>query len=259
MSIKQFLALLLLLSVAFSVVRAQDEQEEAGAGAGAGENADEDYGDQDQDESGDRVTGIVARAFFPGQDPTSAPTFPAGEKVIANIALSNDAKNPSFTVFFLNGFISRLGDFNNAMQNFSGTRHGITVQGGETATFTYAFHPDKMLEPQDYNLVLRLFFSTDSNKTFAAVGYNSSVTISDPLGTDPKTIATFVTIAAIIGTVGYVYNLRRKKTFKPRPRQAAETGTKDNTYDPAYISEEHQKFKELILRKNTPSPTKKRN
>jgi translocon-associated protein subunit alpha len=253
MSVSKLLALLLLLSVALCVVvRAQEEAEDAAAGA------DEDFDATSDDDASDRVTGMTARTFFLGQDPTVAPTFPAGEKVVAHVALSSEAKNPAYTVFFLNGFVSRLGDFNNAIQNFSGTRHNVVVQGGETATFTYTFQPDKMLEPQDYNLVIRLFFSTDANKTFAAVGFNSSITVSDPLGADPKTFATFATIAAIIGAAAYAVNLRRKKTYKPRPRASTETGTKDNTYDPAYISEEHTRFRDAILRKATPSPSKKK-
>lgn len=248
------LALLLVASLlVVGVVHAQESEEPL--------PNDEDYaGDADGDS--DVVSNINARAFFQGED-GAAPSFPAGEKVGSTIAFSNDLKNAPYTVFFVSGFIARLGD-HNPMQNFSGTRQEALVQPGETATFKYTFTPDKMLDPQDYNLVLRLFFTTDSNKTFAAVAYNASVTIADPLGTDPRTVATFATIAAIFGAVGYLLNLRWKKSSKSRPRAsaavAAESGTKDNTYDKDYVSDEHIKFAEAIAaRKSSQSPSKSPN
>jgi hypothetical protein len=250
MSTRKLLALLLLLGAVCCVVRAQEESD--------GPPPEEDYDATTEEESEDRVTGVHARVFFTNQDPVGSPTFPAGEKVVAQVTVTSDVKNPTYDVFFINGFISRLGDFNGAIQNFTGTQHRSPVPGGETSTFMFTFMPDKLLDPQDYNLVVRVFFITESNKTFVAVGYNSSVTVADPLGADPKTFMLFGTIAAIVGGIAFVVNLRRKKTYKPRPRPSAETGTKDNTYDPAYISDEHTRFRDQLLRKNTPSPAKKK-
>eukprot|EP00331_Platyophrya_macrostoma_P004770 CAMPEP_0176413886 /NCGR_PEP_ID=MMETSP0127-20121128/4946_1 /TAXON_ID=938130 /ORGANISM="Platyophrya macrostoma, Strain WH" /LENGTH=256 /DNA_ID=CAMNT_0017793713 /DNA_START=58 /DNA_END=828 /DNA_ORIENTATION=+ len=205
------------------------------------------------------IYGVFSRAFFDGQDVLLAPRFPAGEKAYATIGFSNDAKNPAYDVFFVSGFLTRLGDHLNHLQNFSFVRHERSVAAGETASFRYAFTPDAMLEPMDYNLVIRVYFRNDANNTFVAVAYNSTVSIDEPLGTDPKTILTFVTIAAIIGSVVYVVGARRKKSsYAPRvSRTQVESGTKD-AYDPEYVSSEHLKFRETLLRKSSASPNKRK-
>lgn len=221
--------------------------------------------DDDSQEETERdpnaIYGVFSRAFFDGQDVLHAPRFPAGEKAYASIGFANDIKNPAYDVFFVNGYLTRLGDHVNHLQNFSFVRHERTVARGETASFRYAFTPDAMLEPMDYNLVIRVYFRNDANNTFVAVAYNSTVSIDEPLGTDPKTILTFLTIAAIIAAVVYVVGARRKKSssFAPRAsRSQVESGTNKDAYDPEYVSSEHLKFREAILRKSSPSPSKRK-
>lgn len=257
MSIRQLLLALIALSLVASFARAQEE-----------ENADEvPLEDEDASSSEDEerdpnaIYGVFGRAFFDGQDLLSVPRFHAGEKAFATIGFSNDIKNPTYDVFFVSGHITRLGDHMNHFQNFSGIRHDRAVTRGETATFRYAFTPDAMLEPMEYNLVLRLFFRNDNNQTFAAVAYNSTIVVDEPLGTDPKTIMTFLTIGAIIAAVGYIVNSRRKKTYKPRAKknEPEVSGTSTAAFDPDYVSKEHLSYREALLtRKSSSSPVKRR-
>jgi translocon-associated protein subunit alpha len=254
MSIRQLLLALIALSLVASFARAQDENAEASP-------EEEEPSMEEEERDSNAIYGVFARAFFDGQDFLSVPRFPAGEKAFATIGFSNDIKNPTYDVFFVSGHITRLGDHLNHFQNFSGIRHERAVARGETATFRYAFTPDAMLEPMEYNLVVRLFFRNDNNQTFGAVAFNSTIIVEEPLGTDPKTVMTFLTIGAIFAAVAYVVNSRRKKTYKPRVSKSepAVSGTSNAAFDPEYVSKEHLSYREALLtRKASSSPVKRR-
>lgn len=255
MSIRQLLLALIALSLVASFVRAQDPTEDVEA-----EDPSIAEG-EDEERDPNAIYGVFARTIFDGQDIIATPRFPAGEKVHATIGFSNDIKNPTYDVFFVTAHITRLGDHLNHFQNYSGIRHDRTVARGETATFRYAFTPDALIEPMEYNLVVRLYFRNDNNQTFAAVGYNSTIVIEEPLGTDPKTIMTFLTIGAIFAAVGYLVNLRRKKSPKATRSklEPVVSGTGSAAFDPEYVSKEHLKFREALLtRKSSSSPVKQR-
>lgn len=264
MSLRQLLLALIALSLVASFVVADDAANDDSAYDSGDASAEDASGSVEDDEASrdpNAIYGVYARAIFDGQDFLSAPRFPAGEKVEATIGFSNDVKNPTYDVFFVSAHITRLGDHMNHFQNFSGVRHERAVAKGETATFRYAFTPDAMIEPMEYNLVVRLFFRNDNNQTFAAVAYNTTIVIEEPLGTDPKTIMTFLTIGGIFAAVGYVVNARRKKTTK-KPRAAntpAVSGTSGSAFDPEYISKEHLNYREALMnRKASSSPVKRR-
>lgn len=244
---------LVAMTLVASLVKAQDE---AAAEATDVDESEEIADDSSVERDPNAIYGVFARAVFDGQDVFAAPHFPAGEKASAYIGFSNDVKNPTYDVFFVSAYITRLGDHFNHLQNFSGIRHERSIARGETATFRYTFTPDAMLEPMEYNLVVRLFFRNDGNQTFAAVAYNSTIVVDEPLGTDPKTIMTFLTIGAIIAAVVYVYNARKPKTYKPRGKAVVESGTNQSAFDPDYVSKEHLAFRESLLRKSSASPKK---
>jgi translocon-associated protein subunit alpha len=256
MSIRQLLLALIALSLVASFARAQEETAEE---VPLGEDSEEAIEEEERDPNA--IYGVFGRAIFDGQDLLGVPRFPAGEKVYTTIGFSNDAKNPTYDVFFISAHITRLGDHLNHFQNFSGVRHDRAVARGETATFRYTFTPHEALEPMEYNLVVRMFFRNDNNQTFAAVAYNSTIIVEEPLGTDPKTIMTFLTIGAIIAAVAYVINVRRPKTTKPRVKKVEPevSGTSTAAFDPEYISKEHLNFREALLnRKSSSSPVKRR-
>lgn len=256
MSIRQLLLALIALSLVASFARAQEETAEE---VPLGDDGDDSI---EEERDPNAISGVFGRAIFDGQDLLGVPRFPAGEKVYTTIGFANDVKNPAYDVFFVSAHITRLGDHLNHFQNFSGIRHDRAVARGETATFRYTFTPHEALEPMEYNLVVRLFFRNDNNQTFAAVAYNSTIIVEEPLGTDPKTIMTFLTIGAIIAAVAYVINLRRPKTSKPRATKKVEaevSGTSTAAFDPEYISKEHLNFREALLtRKSSASPVKRR-
>lgn len=249
------LALIGMLLFSAMFVRAQDEDvpaEDLPAGdeEAAGEVDDSDYVESQRDPN--TITGIFSRATFAND--FSAPRLPAGEKVTTNVAFSNDAENPAYTVHFVIASLTHVADPNYYIQNFTATRHNRQINGGETHTFRYQFTPDANLDPNDYGLVVRLYFVNDANQTFVTVAYNDTVTITDPLGADPRTFMTFGTIAAIIGGVWYVVVGRKKKAYKPAARKSTvEMGT-GASFDPDYVSADHIKFSE---RKQSSSPNKR--
>lgn len=256
MTIRQLLLALIALSLVASFARAQDESVETEDIA-----VDEDIAGADEEERDpNAISGVFGRAFFDGQDLLAVPRFPAGEKAFATIGFSNDLKNPTYEVFFVTAHITRLGDHLNHYQNFSGVRHNRAVARGETATFRYSFIPHATVEPMEYNLVVRLYFRNDNNQTFAAVAYNSTIIVDEPLGTDPKSIGLVLTFAAMIGGAVFFYNSRAKKTYKPRVKKSEPevTGTSKSSFDPEYVSKEHMKFREALLtRKSSSSPAKR--
>lgn len=254
MSIRQLLLALVALSFVAFVVRANDDTDAIDVET----NDIEDGSEQAEDRDPNAISGVFARAFFDNQDVLSVPRFPAGEKIYTNVGFSNDIKNPTYDVFYIGAFITRLGDHFNHLQNFSGIRHERPVARGETANFRYAFTPDALLEPLEYNLVVRLYFRNDGNQTFAVTAYNSTIVIEDPLGTDPKTIMTFLTIGAIFAAVAYIVNSRRKKAYVPRGRAAVVSGTNSNVYDPEYVSKEHLQYRDAVLRRSSASPNKRK-
>lgn len=257
MSIRQLLLALIALSLVASFARAQEETADE---VPLGEDG-EDASIEEEERDPNAIYGVFGRAIFDGQDLMGVPRFPAGEKVYSTIGFSNDVKNPTYDVFFVSAHITRLGDHLNHFQNFSGIRHDRAVARGETATFRYTFTPHEALEPMEYNLVVRLFFRNDNNQTFAAVAYNSTIIVEEPLGTDPKTIMTFLTIGAIFAAVAYVVNARRPKVSKPRATKAEPevSGTSTAAFDPEYIGKEHLKFREALLnRKASASPAKRK-
>ena len=252
MSSIRWILLAMLISAMVIGARAQDDEEPE---VDAEEQEDEEYIPEEKDQG---LTGIVGRAMFEGQEFDVVPKFHAGEKVTTYVTFTNAAENPQFDIFFVAAALNHVSDPTYFFQNFSGTRHARIVAGGETATFKYTFTPDEMLDPRDYNLVVRSFFRNDNNQTFIAVAFNETVTIMDPLGTDPQTILTFATIFAIIGAVAYFFMSTRKTTHKPAARsQKVETGTSGDGFDPDYVSNEHMKYQEAINRKSSQSPKRK--
>lgn len=216
---------------------------------------------------------IDARVLFVGHESGANLKFPAGENVSTFVSYKNKVGGATSEIFVVAAHINQIGNHEAIVQNFSAVRTPRTVKGGETATVKYEFRPDPMLEPMDYNLVVRVYFLDADNLTYIAVAYNNTITITDPLGTDPKTIMTFIIITALIGGAVYFFSSKNIAAFaKKASSKKVETSsviTDDKTYNKAYVSDEHIKFREQLMRdaatrgspkvnrKASPSPNKK--
>ena len=257
MAALRWISLALLLCMIAGLSNAQDG--DASDALGSVETSDdfdnEPINDDDEEEEDTgAMKGIDARVMFVNHPLGESLTFPAGEKVETFVSLQNKPGNPAYDIFIVAAHINRIGDPNAFVQNYSAVRSIRNVPEGTTATVKYDFVPDSMLEPMDYNLVVRLFFINDENTTFAAIAYNQTITISDPLGTDPKTVMTFVIIFSLMGAAVY-YFATKPSTAKPKRKfeekkselsSVTGTGKGSATYDKASIPKEHLKYMEAI-------------
>lgn len=216
---------------------------------------------------------FVTRAIFLNASTHGAlPSFPAGSPVTSVIAYQNAARTGDQQVILVAAYLQPAGKFSTILQNFSVVRQARTVENKETATFRYSFVPDASFEPGPYNLVVGVFYAgTASNATDFATAYNSTVYIAEPLSTDPRTVLTYLTLLGIFGAIAYyladrfgvirAINESQRGPAKPthglKPVEV-EAGKKNSaTYDPDYVSKEHTRYRDELLRKSSASPKKK--
>lgn len=226
----------------------------------ADEDADEDFAGEAKDPSF-----IDARVFFP-ELPLDAPLkFPAGEKVSTFVSFQNKVGGTPADIFIVAAHLNQIGNSEAFVQNFSAIRSPRTVNGGETATVRYDFRPDAMLEPMDYNLVIRVFFLNAENTTFVAVAYNSTVTISDPLGTDFKAITSYIILFGLIAGAVYLFAGKKTATVATTKKSATSSSPSfvkaavakaasspvsgdEKGFNTDYISPEHLKYREQLIK-----------
>lgn len=246
-----------------SVVLAEVVPEDDDMGYAAGDEGDDMYAaNEDVARSPS-----VSRAYFLNATSQSFPTFPAGSKANAVLAFqNNDAAEQ--TIFLVAGLLQPPQQYQTTLQNFSVVRQARQVKKAETVSMHFSFTPDARLEPGEYNMVLGLYVQdAASNQTYFITAFNSSVMIEDPLGTDPRTILTYLTLLAIFGGVAYVAAekmgiVKMIKAASHTKSSAASTGSSRNVevgtsgaaYDPAYINPEHQRYRDQIVREKSASP-----
>ncbi|KPA85615.1 putative mitochondrial hypothetical protein [Leptomonas pyrrhocoris] len=218
----------------------------------------------------------VSRAYFLNASSQLFPSFPAGSKAHAVLAFQNNGEATQ-VVFLVAGLLQPPQDYHTTLQNFSVVRQAREVKKSETVSLHYTFMPDARLEPGEYNMVLGLYMQdAASNQTYFITAFNSSVMVAEPLGTDPRTILTYFTLLAIFAGVAYVAadriglvkmikSARHTKSSASGGSKTVEVGTSGAAYDPAYITPEHQRYRDEIMReksasphsRKTPSPKKK--
>ncbi|KEG07504.1 translocon-associated protein subunit alpha [Trypanosoma grayi] len=209
----------------------------------------------------------TARVIFPDSPMVTVPTLPAGSKTAALIAYRNNQMGHTHTVILVAGYLTPLNVYEHVVQNFSIVRHARPVRPAETTSFQYSFTPDAQLEPNEYNLILGLYYSDDAtNNTYFITAFNGTVTVEEALGTDPKTVLTYLTLLGLLGggayllasKVGLVAVLKARR-HGGSARRRVEIGTNGDGYDPDYVSEEHHRYKEAVLQRHaSSSPSKKK-
>lgn len=238
--------------------------------ADAARDADDDDADDDDDdyEAGqaaadnvDQKIPFVCHAFFPNAT-SPVPTFHAGTMATSTIVFQNNGIAPS-TIVLAAGILQPKYAYDSILRNFSVVRHGRVLHPKESNTFRYSFLPDVYLEPGEYNLVLSLYFQDGaSNQTFAVTAYNSTVLVDEALGTDPRTVLTYLTLLVIFGALAYyvadrtgiLKTIKNKRTAsKQLPASAAagkgaKVGKGALGYDPDFIPKEHQMYREKLMK-----------
>ena len=229
----------------------------------AGDDDDEpdNMPEEEEEEPEEGIQGLTAKTIFLGATGEEN-IFPAGDWIDTILAFDNADDTAAYTVRFVASHINQIGDANAYVQNFTGNTFERAIESKSTGTFKYRFKPHESLNAQDYNLVIRVFFSTSNNETLAIAAYNSTISITEPTGTDPEMIMTFVTIAALIGAA--VWFFQNKQSKKPRYTATAsasastqEMGSK-GSLNKDYISEDHLRFAQAQKDRNQASQSPKR-
>lgn len=263
-------AALLIAAVQSPLVRAQDEDEdgvprgEEGHGevpqdpkvtSEDGESEEEAEALPDEEET-EGATGLNVKTVFLGS--AANEEFLAGQWVETLVSFANSDEATPYNVRFVAAHINAVGDPNAYIQNFTGNAYDRQVEGKETGTFKYRFKPHESLDPRDYNLVIRVFFTTNDNNTLAIAAFNGTITIQEPSGVDPETIMTFVTIFGLIGGAVWFFNKKKsKRSYQPRTSQSptVEMGTAKG-FDKNYVGDDHIRYVESLNRKSQ-SPKRK--
>lgn len=256
------LGLLALLIV--SHVRAQDD--------GATEAAEEEEteyvpADAYEDAADQYRPPFITRAIFPNSTSSIlVPKLPAGAPSTALIAFQNNAIGAAHQLVLVAGYLQPLNSFQTVLQNFSVVRQARTVQPSETVTVQYTFTPDASFEPGEYSLVIGVYFAdVATNETSFAVAYNGTVYVDEALGTDPRTILTYITLMAIFGAIAFyvadrfhiikmIEASRHGGKKSGNKSQNVEMGTGGQGYDPDYVSKEHLRYRDDVMRKSSASP-----
>ncbi|KAH9600505.1 Translocon-associated protein (TRAP) [Trypanosoma melophagium] len=232
--------------------------------AAAAESEDEDVYTGDDTDGGS----VMARAIFPNSVGVLSPTLPAGAPADALLSYRHQQTGHRHTVVLLAGYLAPHNTHGQVIQNFSIVRHARPVNPAETVSFQYRFTPDAMLEPNEYNLVLGLYYHDNiTNNTFFVTAFNDTVTVDESLSADPKTLLTYITLLVLFGGVAYfvaakvglVAVLKGMRNGRSKGRRRVEVGTNGEGYDPDYITREHHAYRESVLQRNaSSSPSKKK-
>ncbi|KAF5219023.1 hypothetical protein C3747_22g375 [Trypanosoma cruzi] len=259
--------LLALCLIAAPAVRAED-MGEGGAFTTGGDADDDDDDDEGLGDAARKYPWASARVIFPDKPMNLLHALPAGSEKNALIAYRNNQLGHQHTVVLIAGYLTPLNLYGQVIQNFSVVRHARIVQPTDTTSFQYTFTPDAMLEPNDYTLILGLYYQDNvTNHTYFATAFNNTVTVDESLETDPKMILLYFNLLLLFGGVAYFAALKlglvallREKRGGDSSRRRVEVGTNGEGYDPDYVSKEHYRYKEALLqRHSSSSPTKKRN
>ncbi|CCW66272.1 unnamed protein product [Phytomonas sp. Hart1] len=205
----------------------------------------------------------ASRAIFPDSSSPQFPTLNVGTKTTSLIAYHNYDPTNTFHILLVSGNIM-LPEKHTVIQNFSVVRHARVVRPGETVTLEYRFTPNSRLEPGLYDVFLHLHcVNTTDNRTFLVTPFGGEVKIGEALATDPRTILTYFTLIAILLVMVYGIGARlgvkklisqwKRQKGHPRANVQMEMGTADNHYDPEYISPEHLRYRDAILKRHSVS------
>jgi hypothetical protein len=240
-------ALLALLLVG-AVVSAQNDDDlpsgsaniDATAEAAVGGDDEPLDNDDSDDDTPKTAAGLTMKSIF-----TNYPDLkvPAGEQLQMIIATQNAPANGEYKAVFARAHITALGDHSRIIQNFSSAVYDRTVKAGNTASVKYTVTPHANLDPMDYSFVVEMWLHDAENTTTRSAAYNGTLTVTEPLGVDPKNIFTIVFFGGGIAYAIYYFLSQKTAVAATKSKKAPlETGTKGNAFDAEYVSAEHRAY-----------------
>eukprot|EP00475_Leptophrys_vorax_P037368 TRINITY_DN6427_c0_g1_i1.p1 TRINITY_DN6427_c0_g1~~TRINITY_DN6427_c0_g1_i1.p1 ORF type:complete len:275 (+),score=37.34 TRINITY_DN6427_c0_g1_i1:97-921(+) len=229
-------AVFLILSPAVMVRAQEDEDDEETPTGNAGSNGEASgivATDEEKEEEEDEgiqllpAPGVEIRAIFPSFFGKQT-LIHAGQKTELLFSVINNGLS---TLYFANasGNLYIPFDRRYVVQNFSSIAYNTSVPPGVQASFSYAFTPERLLQPRDFGLVFAAFYEVQGD-LFASVIFNSTIEIVEPLGyVSGESIFLVMLAAGLLALFGvWAYGQVDKMNKKSRRTKKVETGTGDS-------------------------------
>jgi len=157
--------------------------------------------------------------------------FPSGEPVEILLVLANKGDH-QFNITHVTASFNYPLDFSYYIQNFTAREYNVALAPSIQSSLAYTFHPDPLLEPRDFGLVVSVHYSDEQAVNYTSIVFNSTIDIVEPAGgVDTQTFFAYLAVSAIIGMVGFVaYRVLGswKKRQKFTPKEFGTIQTLDN-------------------------------
>jgi len=183
----------------------------------------------------------------PSPDVTTYFVFPTSEKkaftlgkpIDLVVGFINNGK-AAFNVTGLQASLLHPQDFSVYVQNYTQRQLLVTVQPTQQVSLLYSFLPDAFLEPRDFGLLARVFYTLDNGAAnYSNIFYNGSVILEEP--EEPLDAQTLFTYVGLLGVAGLVVFLVYRaltggsKRRSRRPATKVEMGTQRVSYDSEWL------------------------
>jgi len=165
---------------------------------------------------------------------SSVKSFTVGSGIPVVVGFQNHG-NTLFNVTTIFASLMYPQDWRYYIQNYTKEYYGEVVASSELRSFLYTFYPDPMLDPRDFGLTVKVFYTDPEGGNFTSVVYNNSITLTEAGGSfDAQTLFTYVGIVGVAGLVGFgIYKVARGFS-KKRPRKV-EYGTQSTVVDNEWL------------------------
>ncbi|EFC49062.1 translocon-associated protein, alpha subunit [Naegleria gruberi] len=164
-----------------------------------------------------------------------------------------------FSVQFIRGYLLMNQDQPYIVQNFTGALQNVTVGPEETATFSYKFTPEKMLDSREYTVMVDVFYLNVENDTFSTTFFNQTIQFVEAAeSADFETVFSYISLFGMLGLMAfgawYLFKgtPQYKKVFGASSASSTTTSTENivtdknkNTINLDFIPQEHRKHLKL--------------
>ncbi|PRP75626.1 hypothetical protein PROFUN_07992 [Planoprotostelium fungivorum] len=158
-------------------------------------------------------------------------TFHLGERIDIVCGFANNG-DEAFNVTGVTASLLWPYDLSVYIQNFTRQPYNIEVQPKEHISILYSFWTDPLMEPRDFGLAARVYYSQDGENggNFTHVFYNGTIVFEEAESSDYQMVFTYIALLAATGLIGYVLfnqatNLGNKKTKKTKTERGTEGST----------------------------------
>lgn len=158
---------------------------------------------------------------------SSSRVFMLGEPITVVAGVSNEGDSP-VNVTSLRVSLVYPQDWRVHIQNFSRIHVDKVVAPHEHGSFAYTFMPDPLIEPREFALTGRIYYSTPEGENFTSIFLNHTFVLvenSADSGLDPQTLFTYIGIVGVLGLIAFFVYRSLGGMSKKSSRPKVEYGT----------------------------------